>query len=80
MAISARKYRDLFSEFTDDEKAPNVAPIPEDPELRAIDAKGFAYFMNAAHVGICKIPMNAWHQDEEIPPHEYAFGCGRSDR
>lgn len=73
LARAARKYRDLFSEFIAGDKARRPAPIPEDPHLRMIDAKGYAYFMNAAHVGICQIPDAAWHGGHRRVAHPYAL-------
>ena len=61
---AARKYRDLFAALAEDGHAPRRAPITDDPHRRMVDVKGYAYFLNAAHVGICEIPENAWVEGE----------------
>jgi len=51
---AARTYRDLYSALAEGQVAAKRAPIPDDPARRAVDIKGYAYFMNAAQVGICR--------------------------
>jgi ferredoxin len=36
------------------------------------DLKGYAYFMNASQVGICRIPERAWLTGVEAPDHDHA--------
>lgn len=73
LSTASRKYRDLFAEMAAETETSSKAPLPDDPELRAMDAKGYAYFLNAAQVGICEIPYNAWVQGATKGQHRYAF-------
>jgi reductive dehalogenase len=52
----AEHYRRIFAGFGTGEFAPERAPVPKDLSRRSADIKGFAYFMDAAHVGICELP------------------------
>lgn len=54
LARAARIYRDLYASFAEGEPAAKRAPVPDDPERRTVDVKGYAYFMNASQVGICR--------------------------
>ena len=54
LGLAARTYRDLYSALAEGQIASKRAPIPDDPARRAVDIKGYAYFMNAAQVGICR--------------------------
>ena len=70
---ATRKYRELFGALRDGKQAPKVAdPLPDDLDRRAEDVKGYCYFMNAAQVGICDIPENAWVEGAEPRPHSQA--------
>jgi ferredoxin len=51
---AARTYRDLYASLAEGEPAAKRAPVPDDPARRAVDLKGYAYFMNASQVGICR--------------------------
>ena len=72
LATALRDYLALFAANAVKEPAPARAPVPDDPERRMIDAKGYAYFMNVSQVGICRIPDGAWCGDESIPGHSHA--------
>ncbi len=63
MAIATRHYTDLFCTFAKGETAPQKALGTDDPELRAREIKGAAYYLDATHVGICHIPSWAWPAD-----------------
>lgn len=65
-------YRDIFVPMAEGDKAPQVAPLPDDIERRTVDVKGSAYFMNAAQVGICEIPKNAWLKGAKPDAHSHA--------
>ena len=58
------------------EPARAEAPVPDDPHRRMVDVKGYGYFMNAAQIGICKIPRLAWTTDGnsngDVGDHEFA--------
>ena len=69
----ADNYRSILAQFVDDEVAPRKAPVPDDPERRAADIKGNAYFMDASQVGICRIPDNAWLIGAEKSPWSHAI-------
>ena len=58
--------------FRNGEVAPGRAQVPADLRRRAVDIKGNAIFLDAAHVGICRIPDTAWYEDREIPGHRFA--------
>ena len=73
MAAAALKYRDIFAASADQESAPARAPVPDDLEARARDARGMAYFMDAAMVGICEMAPNAWLEGAEPLPHSHAI-------
>ncbi len=73
LARSARTYLELMAPMLADDPAPELAPVPDDPERRVIDLKGYAYFMNASQAGICRIPGAAWYADAESQAHEYAL-------
>ncbi len=72
LADVSNKYRQIFAQLVDGEVAPGRAPLPEDLERRAVDIKGMAYFMDAAQVGICRIPENAWLRGAERNEDDHA--------
>ena len=45
--------------------------LPDDQGMRMADVKGACYFLDAAAVGICRMPENAWI-GEAIPGHTHA--------
>jgi reductive dehalogenase len=69
---AAKKYTDLFLTFRAAEVAPARAPVPEELRRRTMDIKGGAIFLDAAHVGICRIPEQAWFEGRELPSHRFA--------
>lgn len=69
---AALRYRELFARFRDGPVAPARAPVPDDLSRRAVDIKGAAYFLDAAQVGICRLPATAWHAGAERRPHDFA--------
>lgn len=73
LGAAADKYREIYARFADGAPAPACAPVPDDLERRAADAKGFAYFMDASQVGVCRIPDNAWRTHAERAPLGYAL-------
>lgn len=60
LARTLREYLELFAANAVREPAPTRAPVPDDPHRRMVDVKGYAYFMNASQVGICRLPDKAW--------------------
>ncbi|MDP6814555.1 MAG: reductive dehalogenase domain-containing protein [Alphaproteobacteria bacterium] len=72
LAKVLRDYLDIFIHTAKTEPAAAEAPAPDDPHRRMIDVKGYAYFMNASQVAICRIPANAWADGSEAEAHEYA--------
>jgi ferredoxin len=60
LSRSLDKYRYIFAKLVSGKPAAALAPLPDDIKLRTGDVKGFAYFMDANQVGICRIPENAW--------------------
>jgi len=73
LARAADKYRAIFSGLLEGPVAPARAPVGDDLERRMIDIKGAGYFMDASHVGICRIPHNAWFESATPPDHSYAI-------
>jgi reductive dehalogenase len=73
LARAANHYRVLFANFADGPVAPQKAPLPDDLGRRAADIKGAAYFLDAAQVGICRMPGNAWHAGCDRPAHDQAI-------
>ncbi len=67
-----RTYLEIFRSQVSPEVAPKRAPVPDDTDRRTKDVKGYAYFLNASQVGICRIPANAWVVGAERPDHAYA--------
>jgi reductive dehalogenase len=49
--------------------APDQAPIPEDPRVRARHLKSFGYFLGADVVGIGPLPQNAVYTHRAGDPH-----------
>ena len=70
---AVRRYHDLFAERRDGDVAARPAPLPDDPERRAVDVKGGGYFLNASQIGICRIPENAWFAATEAAAHDHAI-------
>ncbi|MFL2541618.1 MAG: Fe-S protein [Candidatus Latescibacterota bacterium] len=73
LGAAARKYTDLYMAFRDGEIAAQRAPVPDDLERRAADIKGFAYFLDAAHVGITEMSETAWTADAPGLAHSHAI-------
>ena len=72
LGTAARHYADIFSAFTEGESAPEEAAGSTDPERRAAEIKGAAYYLDATHAGICSIPHWAWWKDEGTAPQTTA--------
>jgi len=72
LARAADHYRALFVKFADGKVAEKQAPVPDDLARRAVDIKGAAYFLDAAQVGICRMPENAWIDGGDHPAHDFA--------
>jgi len=56
LATIARDYAAIYRKLQNAEPASAVAPVPDDLRRRSADLKGFAYFLDASHVGICVVP------------------------
>ncbi len=56
---AARQYMAYFSVFAQGEIAPQRAPVPTNLDRRTREIKGAAYYLDADHVGVCKIPAQA---------------------
>ena len=52
------KYHEFYRGSGSLEKLPPRAPVPDDLHRRSIDIKGAGYFLDIAHVGICKMVSN----------------------
>ncbi|TNF79189.1 MAG: 4Fe-4S dicluster domain-containing protein, partial [Gammaproteobacteria bacterium] len=70
MARAAQFYAELFSNCMEQEPAP-PAPVPEDLARRARELKGAAYYLDAAHAGICEVAEQTWTGDKL--PHSHAL-------
>ena len=66
------KYHSMFGATGVVDPLPERAPVPDDIERRSQDVKGAGFFLDAAGMGICKIPENAWFTDSERLGHTYA--------
>jgi len=66
------EYFALFSKFLDGNVAPERAPVPNDPQLRANNLKASAYFLDAVIAGVCELQDSDWLVDDHAP-HHYAF-------
>ena len=71
LATAAHHYLEVYAGFRDEDAATEPAPVPDDRERRTADIKGSAYFLNAAHVGVCRIPELAWRRGRHAG-HEFA--------
>lgn len=72
LSQAATQYFDLFMQFRDARVVSSRAPAPSDLRRRSIDIKGGVYFLDAAHVGICRVPENAWI-DSRQSEHSHAI-------
>ena len=63
LGTAARHYADIFSAFAEGESAPGKGAGSTNPERRAAEIKGAAYYLDATHAGICSIPHWAWRTD-----------------
>jgi len=66
------EYQALFASFLDGEVARALAPIPDDPEVRADNLKAAAYFLDVAQAATCAIPAAAWPPGDH-PGHTHAL-------
>ena len=73
LAKSLRDYLEIFVANSDSLPAAEKAPVADAPERRAVDVKGYAYFMNASQVGICRMPARAWAIGTTPPNHDHAI-------
>jgi ferredoxin len=67
-----RTYLEIFRKQVEPEVAPKRAPVPDDLDRQTMDVKGYAYFMNASQVGICRIPESGWTAGATRPEHTHA--------
>jgi hypothetical protein len=72
LARAADHYRELFVKFADGPVAAQQAPVPADLARRVVDIKGAAYFLDAAQIGICRMPDNGWLSRCDHPQHALA--------
>ncbi|HIB81078.1 MAG TPA: Fe-S protein [Gammaproteobacteria bacterium] len=72
LAEVVREYLDIFVQNALTKPAAAKAPVPEDPQRRAVDVKGYSYFMNVSQVGVCRMPTTAWADKTEPLAHDYA--------
>ena len=68
---SIAEYFDFLKPFLHGESAPAGA-VPSDLEVRTNDVKGACYFLDAAGVGICRMPASAWI-GEAATDHDHAI-------
>jgi len=69
----ACEYQARFEQFRDGDVAPGKAPLPDDLSIRASDLKGFCYFLDAAHAGICRLPGSIWLPETQQRAHSHAL-------
>ncbi len=68
MTRAAQFYANLFGNCMQQEPAP-PAPVPDDLSRRAKELKGAAYYLDAAHAGICALDEDAWISDPLAHSH-----------
>ena len=70
LAHSMRAYIDGMDQMRDGDVAPEHAPIPDDPRVRAEHLKAACYYLDASLVGACHVPGSA-----AVEPlnHDYAI-------
>ena len=73
LSNSIDKYHDLYRPLGQLKKLPPKAPVPDDLHRRAVDIKGAGYFLDVAHIGICKMPQTAWLQGIKARDHSHAI-------
>ncbi|MCP5038484.1 MAG: 2Fe-2S iron-sulfur cluster binding domain-containing protein [Rhodobacteraceae bacterium] len=56
------EYQAMLDATRDGLVKPERAIIPDDPVERSNHLKGFGYYCDAAHVGICEVPDTAWRE------------------
>ena len=71
LAKIARTYASRFLSLRDDAVEYGRAAVPEDLARRSVDVKGLCLFLDAAHVGICKVPASAWYPNREKTDQQY---------
>ena len=72
LARATRLYAEAFARCAQQDPAP-PAPVPRDLARRSREIKGAAYYLDAAHAGICEIPANAWLDVSETQHHTHAI-------
>ena len=73
LAQASNTYLDYLKAFSQGDVSPQKAPVPDSLDRRSIDIKGAAYFLDATHAGICKIPENSWLINAESSKHPFAI-------
>jgi hypothetical protein len=76
LARAADHCRDLFVRVADGTAAARQAPVPADLVRRVVDIKGAAYFLDAAQVGICRVPGSGWLAGCDHPQYGFAAAAG----
>lgn len=73
LAQASNTYLDYLAPFSQGDAVPHKAPVPDSLARRSIDIKGAAYFLDATHAGISKLPANSWLSDSETKVDEHSF-------
>jgi ferredoxin len=73
LACAAQFYQKVYTDLRIGRLVSVKAPIPDDLSRRSKDIKGGGYFLDASHVGICKLPKNAWLEGREDLGHSHAI-------
>ena len=73
LSAALDKYHGLYRPLGQLNELPPKAPVPDDLHRRMVDIKGAGYFLDVAHVGICKMPATAWLADVDMPGHSHAI-------
>ena len=71
LARAARAFEAHFAAFADGDANPHRAPVPDDAARRTREIKGAGYYLDADHVGVCRVPDNAWLGTDR-PAHTFA--------
>ena len=77
LAAAAQDHLSYYRPFFTGDPAAEIAPVPDELQLRTNEIKGAAYYLDASHAGICQLPANAWlagaEADTATQAHDHAL-------
>ena len=72
LAQAARKYSNILQRCLSKPPAPR-APVPDDLARRTQEIKGAAYYLDASHVGVCKLDSDDAKASAQLSQHTHAI-------